>query len=123
VVLALLSVAILAERSAMGERRARAEHAFRKARQCALECLESSLPPGTSQRRQCSDAARSAAESALELPEHRGPELELEAALTELALALEAEDAHSGPRLSSALARTSRAGSALGWQIPTGDLR
>ncbi|HET7538865.1 MAG TPA: hypothetical protein VFK05_03310 [Polyangiaceae bacterium] len=112
-VLALLSTAILAERSAMGERRTRAEQAFRRARKCALACLERHSPSPVESRRQCSEAAHSAAEASWELPERNAQQLELQAALDELARALEGEDEQ---RLSSALARSSRAGNALGWR-------
>jgi len=50
----------------------------------------------------------------LDLPEHNDQQLELHAALDELERALETD----GPqRLSSALARSARAGSALGWRM------
>jgi len=65
------------------------------------------------QLRQCSRAARDAAELALELPEHGGTQLELQAALGELASALESG---KEARCSIALDRISHASGALGWR-------
>lgn len=118
--LALLSAAILAERAALHDRRTRARHAFDRARQCALECLGNARSPHASLRRQCSETARSAAEWSWELPEHNGQQLELHAALDELARALEGQDEQ---RLASAVARSARAGNALGWRTTGTSLR
>jgi hypothetical protein len=109
-VLTLLSTAVLAVRGAMQERRERAEQAFHAALACAVR-------PGlgrTEELRQCSNAARAAAESSLELPEHSSRQLEMRAALDELVSALESGNGH---RLARAIERASRAGSALGWQV------
>lgn len=109
VVLTLLSTAVLAVRGAMQERRERAEQAFR----AALACAARPSLGRTEELRQCSKAARVAAESSLELPEHNSRQLEIRAALDELVGALESGNGH---RLASAIERSSRAGSALGWQ-------
>jgi len=98
----------------MQGRRARAERAFRDARECVFACAAAPSSVRTQQLRQCSATARSAAESALELPEHDGPQLELQAALDELVSALDSGDES---RLSSASERAARAGSALGWRV------
>ena len=107
----------------MQERRERAEQAFRAARECVtriaipdggLACAEQSSCARTEELRRCSKTARAAAELSLELPEHNSRQLELQAALDELVNALESGNGH---RLSSAIERASRAGSALGWQV------
>ncbi|HEY0462980.1 MAG TPA: hypothetical protein VGC79_02175 [Polyangiaceae bacterium] len=98
----------------MQQRRARAQSAFREAQGCALACLQSPSAVRAQQLRRCSGTARSAAESALELPEHNGQQLELQAALEELVSALESGDEQ---RLASAIERSARAGSALGWRV------
>lgn len=110
VVVALLGTAVLAVRGAMQDRRTRVEQAFRDARQCALAYTANPRQP--SKLRECSGAARNAAELSSEMPEHGGQELELQAALAELAHAMDSGDTH---RLPSAIDRLSRAGRALGW--------
>lgn len=112
VVLALLSTAVLAVRGAMQDRRARAEQAWHDARQCARAYAENPNASGTNDLRVCIGAARDAAELSLEMPEHGGPQLELQAALDELVRAIDSRDVR---RLTSAIDRSSRAGSALGW--------
>lgn len=112
VVLALLSTAVLAVRSAMQDRRERAERAWHAARKCALACAASANPERARELRACLGTARDAAELSLEMPEHNGQQLELQAALDELGDAIDSGDTH---RLSSALDRSSRAGNALGW--------
>lgn len=114
VVLALLSTATLAVRGAMQERRERAEQAWRDARECALACAEPPRSTRNEELRQCARIARHAAELSLELPEHSGQQLELQAALDELVNAL---DGGNEQHLSSAIERASRAGSALGWRL------
>jgi len=114
VVLALLSTATLAVRGAMQERRGRAEQAFRLARQCALTCAASPSSTRASEQAKCRETASNAAELSLEMPEHDGLQLELQAALDELAHALESGD---GQRLTMAIDRCTRAGSALGWAV------
>jgi len=112
VVFVLLSTAVLAVRGAMRERRERAEGAWREARMCALSCASKSSDARAKDLQQCRETARSAAEFSMEMPELDGHQLELRAALDELVQAIEAGDQH---RLSSAIERSTRAGSALGW--------
>lgn len=114
VALALLSTAVSAVRSAMQERREHAEHAFRDAWACVLAGMDGPSAARTAALRQCGGTARSAAEFALEMPEHGSQQLELRAALGELAGALDSGDEQ---QLSSAVERSSRAGSALGWRM------
>ena len=98
----------------MQERREHAETAWREARECVLA---SSSAPASSRAevlRQCSGTARSAAELTLELPEHNSEQLEVRAALDELVGAIESGNEH---QLSSAVERSARAGSALGWRV------
>ncbi|HKO47258.1 MAG TPA: hypothetical protein VJV79_06020 [Polyangiaceae bacterium] len=113
VVLALLSSAILAVRGAIEQRRAHAQQAWSEARECARACAEGLCAADADARGRCSQTARRAAELCLELPEHSGPQLELRAALDELVSAIESGHAQ---QLASAIARTSHAGSALGWR-------
>jgi hypothetical protein len=113
VVLALLSTAILAVRGAMNDRRDLVEQAWREARKCALVHARAPNSADSNELRQCSGTARNAAELTWELPEHDGQQLELQASLDELVRALDSGDEH---RLTSAIERSSRAGSALGWQ-------
>lgn len=115
VVLGLLSTAIFAVRGAMQTRQARAERAWRAARQCALECSQSPNTTHTTALRECRATASNAAELSTEMPEHGRPQLELQAALAELVRAIDSGDA---PRLTSAIDRASRAGSSLGWAAP-----
>lgn len=112
VVLALLSTATLAVRGAMQERRELAEQAWLSARKCALACTGGASAARSEERRQCGRTARTAAELSLELPEHSGQQLEFQAALDQLANAIEGDDER---RLSNAIERSSRAGRALGW--------
>jgi len=97
----------------MRDRREYAEQAWRDAAKCALTCAEAPSAANTNKLRECSGTARNAAELTLEMPEHGGKQLELQAALDELVRALDSGDGH---RLSSAIERSSRAGSALGWE-------
>jgi len=112
VVVALLSTALLAVRGAMADRRARAEQAFREARRCAIAYARSPHSAQPTELRACRGAVANAAELSLEMPEHNQTQLELGAALDELAQAIDSGDAQ---KLSSAIDRSSRAGSALGW--------
>ena len=96
----------------MQERRILAEQAWRNARKCALACAEGAGTARSEARQQCSRTARNAAELSLELPEHSGQQLEFQAALDELANAIEGGDEQ---RLSNAIERSSRAGRVLGW--------
>src|SRR5438045_1729213 len=89
VVLALLSTAVLAVRSAVRDRREHAERAWREARQCALSCAQGANSASLNEFRECSGTVRNAAELSLELPEHNGQQLELQAALDELVRALD----------------------------------
>jgi hypothetical protein len=118
--LALLSTATLAVRGAMEQRRGRAEQAWREASVCVLVALESAPSARTNELRLCSRSAADAAQFALEMPEHGERQWELQAALDELVRALESGDEH---RLSDAIARSSRAGSALGWHVRDPRLR
>jgi len=120
VVVALLSTAILAVRSAMRDRREHAEQAWRDARKCALSYAQARTATNPNDLQACTGAARNAAALTLEMPEHDGQQLELQAALDELVSALDSGDQH---RLSSAIERSSRAGSALGWQTVRSHLR
>jgi hypothetical protein len=106
----------------MRDRREHVEQAWRDARKCALLYAQARTPSGITKRvdsantnelRECSGTARNAAELTWEMPEHDGQQLELQASLDELVRALESGDEH---RLSSAIERSARAGSALGWQ-------
>ncbi|HEY3255513.1 MAG TPA: hypothetical protein VGJ91_16255 [Polyangiaceae bacterium] len=109
-----MSSAVLAVRGAMQHRRQRAEQAWRDAEQCALA---GSVGPSATRAEglaHCRETARLAAELCLELPEHGRQQLELQAALAELVSALESADEQ---RLASAIDRSSRAGSALGWRV------
>lgn len=102
----------MAVRGAMQDRQARAEQAWRAARQCALARFESSNSGQATELRECRGTARNAAELSSEMPEHGRPQLELRAALDELVRAIDNGDPL---RLSNAIDRASRAGSALGW--------
>jgi hypothetical protein len=112
VVLALLSTAILAVRGAMHDRRELVEQAWRAARRCALVHARAPNSANSNELRQCSGTARTAAELTWELPERDGQQLELRASLDELVRALDSGDEH---QLTSAIERSSRAGSAFGW--------
>lgn len=105
---------MLAVRGSMQGRRQRAEQAWRDAGQCALACAAEPSAAHAEALRRCSGTVRMAAELALELPEHGRQQLELAAALGELLSALESGNEQ---RLSSAIERSSRAGSALGWPV------
>lgn len=96
----------------MRDRREHAEQAFRAARKCALDCAQANAASAR-ELQQCSGTARNAAELTWEMPEHNGQQLELQAALDELVHALDSGDER---RLSSAIERSARAGSAFGWQ-------
>ena len=114
VVLVLLSAAVLAVRGAMQQRRARAERAWHD----ALSCVERS--DASAARTRCTGMVQGAVASSFELPEHGARELELQAALGELASAL----GNASPEpLAFALARTARAGRALGWRAGPTELR
>jgi len=113
VVLALLSTAILAVRTAMRDRREHVEQAWRDARKCALSYAQAAHFSNTNEQRACSGTARNAAELTWEMPEHDVQQLELQASLDELVRALDSGKEH---RLWSAIERSARAGSALGWQ-------
>jgi len=116
-VLSLLSTAVSAVRSAMQERRERAEHAWHDAQACVLANTESPSSARPAALRQCSGTARGAAELSLELPAHGSRQLELQAALDGLARAIENGNQQ---QLSSAVDRSARAASALGWRmVPT----
>ena len=113
VVLVLLSTAILAVRGKMRDRRDYVEKAWRDASKCALVHAQA---PNSAQRkelRECAGTARNAAELTWEMPEHNERQLELQASLDELVHALDSGDEH---RLSSAIERSSLAGSAFGWR-------
>jgi len=120
VVLALLSTAVLSVRNAVQERRARAEHAFLDARECALACATRPSELRAEERRRCGEAAQRAADLCLELPEHSGQQWELRAALNELVSALESGNQQ---RLADAIDRSSHASRALGWQAVQTRLR
>ena len=98
----------------MQERRERAERAFSDAHACVLASREGPSSARKAALRLCRETARSAAEFSLELPENGGQQLELRTALDELARALESDDEQ---QLSSAVERSMRAGSALGWRV------
>ncbi len=114
VVLALLSSGVLAVRGAMQERRARAEQAWRDARECLLAGTDGPSSLRVAALRQCTGRARNASELSLELPEHGSRQLELRAALDELVGAIENGNEQ---RLASARERSLRAGGALGWRM------
>lgn len=105
VVFGLVAGAVYGVRHAMHERRVHAEQAFRD----TLACLHTAR----ARPRGCLATARNAAQTVLDLPEHGRRELELSAALSELATALEAGDE---ARLSSAVARATSQGVALNWR-------
>ncbi|MEI9936087.1 MAG: hypothetical protein WDO69_02565 [Pseudomonadota bacterium] len=98
----------------MQERRARAEQAWRDARECVLACEQGPSSAREGELGHCRGAARDAAELSLELPEHGPRQLELRAALDQLVSALESGNEQ---QLSSAIERAARAGSALGWRV------
>ena len=97
----------------MRERRSRAERAWDDTRECLALHAGAAGSARIGQLRQCSGAARDAAELALELPEHGSTQLEVQAALAELANALENGNE---ARSTVALDRISRAGGALRWR-------
>jgi len=97
----------------MQARQVRAERAWRDAQQCALAYSENPNFARAAELRECRATASNAAERSTEMPEHGKPQLELQAALDELVLAIESGNAR---RLTSAIDRSSRAGSAFGWR-------
>jgi hypothetical protein len=97
----------------MHDRREHVEQAWREARKCALIYAQAAHFANADEQRECSGTARNAAELTWEMPEHDGPQLELQASLDELVRALDSGDER---RLWSAIERSARAGGAFGWQ-------
>jgi hypothetical protein len=133
VVAGLFALASFGVRRAMQQRRARAERAWSNVAQCVLgaplAATEASATRLLQVRRAmpdthgvgdwpraCAGPARAAQRAVLELPEHARRELELAAALGEVA---EASEGASDARLASALARVLDGGSTLGWHVGT----
>ena len=109
VVAGLFALALFGVRHSMQQRRVRAERAFREATQCVLGSPLAATETGP---RGCAEPARAAQRAVLELPEHARRQLELAAALGELAEVLQAGN---DTRLAGTLNRVLAGGSALGW--------